>query len=59
VEEVTAFSYVRAAATAAMTLVFCMMLQFWPRSGVGQSSVADRALLEAAQLGPLDAEPLR
>jgi cytochrome c-type biogenesis protein CcmF len=59
VEEVTAFSYVRAAATAAMTLVFCMMLQFWPRSGVGQSSVADRALLEAAQLGPVDAEPLR
>ena len=37
-QEVTAFSYVRAIATAAMTLVFCMMLQLWPRTIPSQAT---------------------
>lgn len=40
-QEVTAFSYVRAVATAAITLVFCMMLQLWPRSMPSQATPHD------------------
>ncbi len=46
-QEVTAFSYVRAAATAAMTVIFCMMLQFWPRTSLGVSTPMDAAAFES------------